>query len=125
HEERAGRGRDRTIVLDDHTVVPISMIADDTIAVAVSPAETYGLLLETAYRLGELTHIEPSSSLLSVLVEFAHGPVCQLLLTLHPRATGVTEIRCSLEPVDGELPPPVDAVTRLILSTLVTVKNGR
>jgi hypothetical protein len=125
HEERSGSGTDRSIVLDDHRVVPISMVADDTIAVALSPAETYGMLLETAYRLGELTHAEPSSSLLSVLVEFVHGPVCQLLLTLQPRATGVTEIRCAVEPVDGDLPPPIDAVTRLILSTLVSVHNNR
>ena len=114
----------RVIPIKDDLVVPVSMVGDETIAIGATMGDTYGILLDAANRLGEPTHVEPGSGLLSVLVEFLHGPVCQLLLTLHSRARGITEIRCSVEPVGGDPAPPIDAVTRLVMSTMVAVRTG-
>jgi hypothetical protein len=102
-------------------VIPIALVADDTIAVALPAGETYALLVEAAHRLGEVTHIEPSSSLLQVVVEFVDAPVCQLLLTMQGRATGVTEVFCTVESLEPQPAPGAAAVTRVLLDELVAV----
>ena len=121
---RSTRATRRVIPISDDLAVPVSMVGDETIAIGATLGDTYAILLEAAYRLGEPSHVEPGSALLSVLVEFLHGPICQLLLTLHSRAAGITEIRCSVEPVGSDPAPPIDAVTRLVLSTMVAVRTG-
>jgi hypothetical protein len=102
-------------------IIPIALVADDTIAVALPAGETYALLVEAAHRLGEVTHIEPSSALLQVVVEFIDAPVCQLLLTMQGRATGVTEVFCTVESLESEPAPPAAAVARILLDELVAV----
>ena len=109
------------VPLVDARIVPIAMVEGDTIAVALPGGETYALLVEAAHRLGEITHIEPSSGMLQVIVEFVEAPVSQLLMTLQGRATGVTEIFCSIESLENRPAPPIDAVTQLLLDQLVDV----
>ncbi len=121
---RSTKSKRRVIPISDDLAVPVSIVGDETIAIGATIADTFAILLETAPRLGELTHAEPGSALLSVLVEFLHGPICQLLLTLHSRAAGITEIRCSVESVGGDPAPPIDAVTRLVMTTMVAVRTG-
>ena len=100
-------------------VVAVAMLDDDTIAMEAPPGETYLRLIEACHQLGEVVHVEPMSGLLSVIVEFVDGPTCQLLLTLQGRATGVTEVFCTIESFQDEEPPPIEAVTRLLLDELL------
>jgi hypothetical protein len=102
-------------------LIPIALITDDTIAVALPANETYSLLVEAAHQLGEVVHIEPSSGMLQVIVEFIDAPVCQLLLTMQGRATGVTEVFCTVESLEPEPPPPAAAVARILLDELIAV----
>jgi hypothetical protein len=101
--------------------VPIGLVEDDTIAVALPPDATYALVVEAAHHLGEVTHIEPSSGLLQVVIEFIEAPPCSLLVSLQGRATGVTEVFCTVESLEAEPPPPIDAVARLLLEHMVAV----
>jgi hypothetical protein len=101
--------------------VPIGLLEDDTIGVALPPDATYALVVEAAHHLGEVTHIEPSSGLLQVIVEFVEAPPCSLLLSLQGRATGVTEVFCTVESLEAEPAPPIDAVARLLLEQMVAV----
>jgi len=103
--------------------VPISMIDGDTIAVGAPAAETYYLLTEASHDLGEIAHYDPSSSMLSIIVEFVDEPVCQILCVLQGRATGVTEIFVSLESLDSTPAPPIDAVTRLFMEAMISVSH--
>ncbi len=105
---------------DPREVVAIAQLDDDTIGIGAPGPETYRVLLEAAHRLGEVIYVEPSSGLIQVMVEFVDGPICQLLLTLQGRATGVTEAFLTIESLDDEPPPPIDAVTRLYIDTLTT-----
>jgi hypothetical protein len=105
-------------------VVPIAMVENDTIAVALPPDATYALVVEAAHRLGEVTHIEPSSGLLQVVLEFVEAPPCSLLVSLQGRATGVTEAFCTVESLEAQPAPPIDAVVSLLLDEMVAV-SGR
>jgi hypothetical protein len=99
-------------------VVAVAKLADDTIGVGAPGPETFAVLLDACHRLGEVTYVEPGSGMIQVLVEFLDGPVCQLLLTLQGRATGVTEAFCTIESIDDRPAPPIDAVTDLLVHTL-------
>jgi len=99
------------------------MIDGDTIAVGAPAAETYYLLTEASHDLGEIAHYDPSSSMLSIIVEFVDEPVCQILCVLQGRATGVTEIFVSLESLDSTPAPPIDAVTRLFMEAMISVSH--
>ena len=101
-------------------VITVAKLADDTIGVGAPGPETFGVLLDACHRLGEVTYVEPSSGLIQVLVEFVDGPVCQLLLALQGRATGVTEAFCTIESIDDRPAPRIDAVTDLLVHTLTT-----
>ncbi len=100
-------------------IVTVAMLDDDTIAIEAPPGETYLRLIEACHQLGEVVHVEPMSGLLSVIVEFVDGPTCQLLLTLQGRATGMTEVFCTIESFQAAEPPPIEAVTRLLLDELL------
>lgn len=101
----------------------IVLIDDDTIGVDAPPSETYFRLVEACHRLGEVTHVEPGSGLLSVVISFVDAPTCQLLLTLQGRATGLTEIFCAIESIETADAPPTNAVTRLLFDELVATSR--
>lgn len=100
-------------------VIAVALLDDDTLAMEAPPGETYLRLIEACHQLGEVVHVEPLSGLLSVIIEFVDGPTCQLLLTLQGRATGVTEVFCTIESFQAAQPPPIEAVTRLLLDELL------
>lgn len=99
--------------------VVLELVDDDTIAVGAPANETLMLLLEAAHRLGEISYLDPSVGLLEVVVEFVEAPTSSVLLAMQGRATGVTDVFCTVEPLSGGEAPPADAVTRLLLRTLV------
>lgn len=101
-----------------HEPPAIVLLDDDTIGIAAPPSETLLVLLEAANRLGDISYLDPSAGLVEVVVEFVEAPTSSVLLSLQGRATGVTEVFCTVEPLSGGEAPPSDAVTRLLLHTL-------
>lgn len=107
------------VVAPHDEVVPVAQLDDDTLGVGAPPDETWRLLIDAAHRLGEISFIDAAAGLAQVIVEFVDEPVCQIVLSLQGRATGVTEVFLTVESLDGSPAPPVDAVTRLLLTTLM------
>ncbi len=103
--------------------VSVSMIDDDTIAVEAPMGEAFALMVEVGHELGEVDHVEPGSAMISIVVEFLDIGVCQVLFTLQGRATGVTEVWCTADGLDRTAAPPIDAVTRLVLDTMLRVSR--
>lgn len=99
--------------------VVVSLVDDDTIGVGAPAAETLMLLVEAAHRLGDISYLDPSAGLVEVIVEFVEAPTSSVLLSLQGRATGITDVFCTVEPLSGGEAPPADAVTRLLLDTLL------
>jgi len=103
--------------------VSVSMIDDDTVAVEAPMGEAFALMVEVGHELGEVDHVEPGAAMISVVVEFLDVGVCQVLFSLQSRATGVTEVWCTAEGLDRTTAPPIDAVTRLVLDTMLRVSR--
>jgi hypothetical protein len=99
--------------------IEAGLVDGDTIAVAAPRDETLFHVIEAAYALGEIGYLDPSAGLVEVIVEFVEAPTSSVLLTLQGRATGVTDVFCTVEPLSGGEAPPADAVTRLVLATLL------
>jgi hypothetical protein len=93
-------------------------VDDDTIAVPAPADEVLMMLVDTAHSLGDISYLDPSNGLVEVIVEFVEAPTSSVLLSMQGRATGVTDVFCTVEPLSGGDAPPADAVTRLILHTL-------
>ena len=96
----------------------VELVDDSTIALGAPPDETLFLMSETAHQLGEITYLDPAAGLIEVIVEFVEAPTSSVVFTLQGRATGVTDVFCSVEPLSGGEAPPVEAVTRLVLDTV-------
>ena len=77
------------------------------------------ILVDAANELGEISYLDLSAGLLEVVVEFIEAPTSSVLLSVQGRATGITEVFCTVEPLSGGEAPPSDAVTRLLFRTLV------
>lgn len=99
----------------------IELVDDSTIALGAPGDETLFLICEAAHELGEITYLDPSAGLVEVVVEFVEAPTSSVVFTLQGRATGVTDLFCTVEPLSGGLAPPADAVTRLVLDTIAQV----
>jgi hypothetical protein len=99
--------------------VHVALLEDQTIGVGAPADETLLLLLEAAHRLGEVSYLDPNIGLLEVVVEFLDAPTSSVLLSLQGRATGVTEVFCTVEPLSGGDAPPGGAVARLVVDTLL------
>ena len=100
-------------------VVDVALLEEQTIGIAAPPDESLLLLLEAAHDLGEVSYLDPSAGLLEVVVEFVEAPTSSILLSLQGRATGITEVFCTVEPLSGGEAPPGDAVARLVVDTLL------
>jgi hypothetical protein len=106
------------------TTVAVALVDPETIGVAAPPDETLLLLLEAAHRLGEVSYLDRSVGLVEIVVEFIAAPTSSVVLSLQGRATGVTEVFCTVEPLSGGTAPSAAAVTRLLLDTLVGADPG-
>jgi hypothetical protein len=102
-----------------HVTVPVAMVDAETIGVGAPPDETLLLLLDAGSRLGEVSYLDRACGLLELVVEFIDAPTSSVLLTLQGRATGVTEVFCTVEPLSGGDAPAASAVARLLLDTLI------
>lgn len=102
-------------------LVPIAVTDDDRITVGLRPDETFGILLEAAQRLGEITHIDPGSGLLQTTVEFVEAPPCQLTVLLEETTGSGVGLGVDLVSLTGDPPPPLRAVVGLLVAEMVRV----
>lgn len=101
--------------------VAVALVDDDTIGIAAPHDEALLLVLETAHELGEVAYLDHSAGMVEVVVEFLDAPTSSVLMSLQGRATGVTEVFCTVEPLSGGDAPSAEAVARLLLSTMVAL----
>lgn len=100
--------------------VAVDRRSEDTIGVALPPDEVLLLLVDVAHDLGEVAYLDPANGLVEVVVEFVEAPTSSVLMHLQGRATGVTEVVCTVEPLSGGVSPPTEAVTELLRRTLAS-----
>ena len=96
----------------------IRLVDTETIGMAAPASEVVPLLIEAAHQLGDITYLDPGAGLLEVVVEFVGAPTSSVVLSLQGRATGWTEVFCTVEPLSGGEAPTAEAVTGLLLRTL-------
>ena len=96
----------------------VQLVDAETVGIAAPAQEALPLLIDAAHRLGDISYLDPGAGLLEVIVEFVGAPTSSVVLSLQGRATGLTEVFCSVEPLSGGDAPPADAVTQLLLRTL-------
>ena len=97
---------------------PSAVHIERTLAMAAPASEVVPLLIEAAHQLGDITYLDPGAGLLEVVVEFVGAPTSSVVLSLQGRATGWTEVFCTVEPLSGGEAPTAEAVTGLLLRTL-------
>lgn len=107
----------------DPVAVAVALMDDETIGIGAPPDEALFLLIDAAERLGDISYLDRSSGIVEVIVEFVEAPTSSIVMTVQGRATGITEVFCTVEPLSASTapssPPPTAAVTRLLLDTLV------
>ncbi len=103
---------------EDEPPATVHLVDDETIGIAAPALEVVPLLIEAAHQLGDITYLDPGAGLLEVVVEFVGAPTSSVVLSLQGRATGVTEVFCSVEPLSGGEAPSAAAVTALLCRTL-------
>jgi hypothetical protein len=96
----------------------ITLVDAETIGIAAPANEVVPMLIEAAHQLGDITYLDPGAGLLEVVVEFIGAPTSSVVLSLQGRATGVTEVFCTVEPLSGGEAPTDQAVTHLLWRTL-------
>jgi hypothetical protein len=96
----------------------VELVDAETVGIDAPAQEVLPMLIDAAHRLGDITYLDPGAGLLEVVVEFVGAPTSSVVLSLQGRATGLTEVFCSVEPLSGGDAPPADAVTQLLLRTL-------
>lgn len=98
--------------------VGVELVDAETIGIGAPATEVLPLLIEAAHQLGDITYLDPGAGLLEVVVEFVGAPTSSVVLSLQGRATGVTEVFCTVEPLSGGEAPSDEAVTHLLWRTL-------
>lgn len=96
----------------------IRLVDAETIGIDAPAIEVVPMLIEAAHQLGDITYLDPGAGLLEVVVEFVGAPTSSVVLSLQGRATGVTEVFCTVEPLSGGEAPSDEAVTNLLWRTL-------
>ena len=86
-----------------------------------APVWAAALLVEAGHTVGHVSYVDRHAGLLEVVVELVDHGACSVLLSLQGRATGQTEAFCTVEPLAGGPPPPVDAVAELLAEGLRAV----
>jgi hypothetical protein len=98
--------------------IVVSLVDAETIGITAPANEVVPMLIDAAHQLGDITYLDPGAGLLEVIVEFVGAPTSSVVLTLQGRATGVTEVFCTVEPLSGGEAPSDEAVTHLLWRTL-------
>jgi hypothetical protein len=99
---------------------PAGRVAVDTgtIVFDASTGATFLRLLEAAYRVGDVTHIDPDGGLLEVLVDEPDLGTCSVLVDIEGRPDGRTEATVSIEALNDPLGRPDPALLQALLDDL-------
>jgi len=95
----------------------VTLVDDDTVGFTVPADEVFGLLLDAAHEIGDVTYVDPEGGLLEAFVTLPGRPVCSLLLSLQGRAD-LVDAFCTVESLDAGPAPPVGDVISLLLGAL-------
>ena len=86
----------------------------DSLSVAMPGYETFRAVAEAATKIGSIAYIDADAALLEAVITLTSGVTCSLVMTLQGRATGVTDVFCTVEPLgNGEAPPVAVLVAEL------------
>ena len=102
----------------DPDALNVRLVDAETIGIDGPSPDVLPMLIEAAHQLGDITYLDPAAGLLEVVVEFVGAPTSSVVLSLQGRATGTTEVFCTVEPLSGGEAPPGEAVTHLLWRTL-------
>ncbi len=95
----------------------IQRLDEDTIAFDAPADETFGLLLEAAHDIGELTYVDRSVPILEVICRFVGTPALSLVITLQGRMDH-TEAFCTVESIEARPGPPTAGVIDVLIDLL-------
>lgn len=112
---RDGRQETRTPV---PAPPPKAAVGSGTIVFDGAPTPTFLRLLEAAYRVGDVTHIDLDGGLLEILVDEPGVGVCSVLVDVEGRPDGRTEASVSIEVLNDPLEVPDAALLRSLLEDL-------
>jgi len=100
-------------------VVPpvVTRMDEDTLAVAAPAEETFLLLLDAAYRLGEVTYVDVDAGLLEAVVDFGDGVIGSVVASLQGRGAA-TEVFLTVERLGKGPPVPAARLLDLVVSAL-------
>jgi hypothetical protein len=101
------------------------VVEGDTVSAELPAGDLFALLVEAADHLGHIAYVDARVGLLEVIVELGGYGACSVVWTLQGRGTGVTEAWCTVEPLAGGPPPPVDVVAELLASGLRVVSRDQ
>lgn len=113
----AGPGARRRHVRPDAPGVPAEVLQGDTIHLTMPPDEAFARLVEGCHRVGDVTYVDRSCSILEALVRVDGEGVCSLLITVQGRAEG-TDAFCTLESIERVASPPVRGVVEALVAAL-------
>ena len=103
----------------------VVVVEGDTVSAELPAGDLFALLVEAAEHLGHIAYVDGRAGLLEVIVDVAGYGACSVVWTLQGRGTGVTEAWCTVEPLAGGAPPPVEIVTELLATGLRTISRDR
>lgn len=83
--------------------------ADGALVVGLPPDEAFALLHEAGGLVGEIAYVDRHLGLLEVVVRFAGGPTCSVVLTLQGRAQG-TEAFLTMASIEADPTPDIAPV---------------
>lgn len=96
---------------------PAEVLDGDTVRLAAPPDEAFGLLLEAAHRIGDVTYVDRSCAIFEALVAVEGEGACSLVVSLQGRAHG-TDAFCTLEAIERVASPPVRHVVEALVAAL-------
>lgn len=99
------------------------VVEGDTVTAELPAGDLFALLVEAGHAIGHVAYVDARSGLLEVVVDVAGHGACSVLWTLQGRALGTTEAWCTVEPLGGGPPPPVEVVTGLLAEGLRAVSG--
>jgi len=96
---------------------PPEVLQGDTVHLAAPPDEAFARLVEAGHRIGSVTYVDRSCSILEVLVRVEGEGTCSLLITTQGRSGG-TDAFCTLEAIEHVASPPVRPVVEALVQAL-------
>ncbi len=98
--------------------VGLSQTDGDVVTISAPLEESFFRLLEAAYSLGDVTHVDVDDGLLETLVATDDGRYCSLVISFQPLDHLSTEALITLQPLDSGSCPALDSITEYIAAAV-------